>query len=156
MGSSATLDSTLEHAQTEDGGSSMWMGAIVGIGALLLGLGVWAYSALQQPATSRPKPAWLAVPKVTSQMADGRMLAMRVNLQLKRAADESALSPHVPAFASLIESSGSDLQTEQISDSKQLKALQSRIQHDINGYLSEQGVPQRVRKVDFQELVLLP
>lgn len=157
MSSSAmTPPSSAQDSGHRDSSSPAWMALIVGAGALLLGLAVWAYTALVVPETERPKPAWLSVAKVTSQMTDGRMLALRVNLQLRRADDEAPLSAHLAAFASLVESAGAELNQDDLSDPRKLVATQDHMRRAINEYLADRGVSQRIRKVDFQELVLLP
>jgi flagellar basal body-associated protein FliL len=148
-------------AQTTHSASSTdknWLLEItIGIGFLVIGLVVWAYSLFASKDThTRPVPAWLSVAKVVAQMGDGRMLKIKVNLQLARKEDEATLSPHGPAFKALVESVGGEMRTEEITGPQGITKLGTAILEELNGYLDEQRVPSHIQQVAFDEVLVMP
>lgn len=130
----------------------------IGLVMLVLALGVWAYTHLNSTdrTLDRPKPAWLAMPKMMAQMGDGRMLNLKVNLQLANDQAVDALKPHVPAFEALIQETGLRITKDDIQEAGRLKQFSQDIRTSLNGYLEDQAMSARVKGVAFEELMLMP
>ena len=130
----------------------------VGLIALVLGLAAWVFLQMgdSKSAHDKPRPAWLGVSKVMAQMADGRMVNIKVNLRLKDEKAVEELGPHVPAFAALIQEVGANVSREDLQDSQGLKNFSALIRTSLNDYLADQSVHAKVKDVAFAELMLLP
>lgn len=130
----------------------------VGALAILLGVSAWVFLqyADGKPSLEKPRPAWLSVSKVMAQMSDGRMVNVKVNLRLKDQHAVDELSPHVPAFAALIQEVGTQVSREDLQDAKGLKHFGGLIRTSLNGYLEDQSVHAKIKDVAFAELMLMP
>ena len=85
----ANTSTSASSAPSSHRALALWMSA----GALVLGASVWAYTVLSAPARpERPQPAWLSMAKVMAQTADGRRVAVKVNMALQQRDDESVLA----------------------------------------------------------------
>lgn len=144
---------------TPDSAPNDWLlELVIGVGVVVLGFGVWAYTHFASgPATpDRPKPAWLALPKVMAQMSDGRMVNIKVNLRLASDNAIGDLTPHVPAFKALIEETGTRLSRDDLQGAEGMKNLSRTIRTSLNGYLQERDLSPRVKDVAFEEMMLMP
>lgn len=149
----ANTSTSASSAPSSHRALALWMSA----GALVLGASVWAYTVLSAPARpERPQPAWLSMAKVMAQTADGRRVAVKVNLALQQRDDESVLVPHLPAFEALIGTTSADMNREEISGPEGMRHLGEAIQTSINDYLEDRGMPERIRDVAFDQMTLLP
>jgi flagellar basal body-associated protein FliL len=132
----------------------------LGIGAiaLLLGGSVWAYSHYSDsnPQQDKPKPAWLAVPKVMAQMSDGRMVNIKINLRLKDNKEISALEPYIPAFKALLEETGALTKREDLQARDGIQRFEQAVRTSFNDYLEDQEVSERVKGIAFEEMMLMP
>lgn len=148
-------------AKTESASSGVsdWLlELVIGVIVIVLGGSVWAYThfANKNPHQNKPKPAWLAVPKVMAQMADGRMVDMKINLQLDSDQDASELKPHMPAFTALIQATGVSTSHDDLQQEGGALRFGRAIRTSLNGYLEEQDLPERIKNVAFEELMLMP
>lgn len=149
-------------AKTESpsSGLSDWLLELaIGVIVIVLGGSVWAFTHFGGKNNShqdRPKPAWLAVPKMMAQMGDGRMVDMKINLQLNKESDASELEPHMPAFAALIQATGVATSHDDLQQEGGAARFGRAIRTSLNDYLEEQNLPERVKNVAFEELMLMP
>lgn len=145
-------------ATPENSPSDWLLELVIGVGVIVLGFGVWAFTHFSNgPDTQdRPKPAWLALPKVMAQMADGRMVNIKINLRLPSDSAAVELQPHVPAFKALIEETGTHMSRDDLQGTQGMKQLGKAIRTSLNGYLEDQGVETRVKDVAFEEMMLMP
>jgi flagellar basal body-associated protein FliL len=137
--------------------TSDWTLAIgIALGALLVAFGTWVYT--QWSAMDKPRngAVWLDVPEVQSQLADGRMLSVKVNLRLRNRDDPDMLEGHEPALKAMIEQVGTTMTRADIKGREGVQRYGQAIQQAINGYLQDQHIDERVKTVAFNELVLLP
>ena len=133
------------------------LGVIVAAGALLVIGAVWGWSRYAAtPSTERPRPAWIGVNRVIAQMTDGRMLKVKVDLNVEDDDAVSALRTHQDAFRSLVEEVSAEMNTEDVQGPDAMRALAHEIQSSVNAYLEQQQVPERVKDVMFEEWTLLP
>lgn len=138
-------------------GNELKLAVLVGLGALVLLLMAWAFNRLMQPQEpQRPVPAWLGVSKVNAQTADGRMLAVKVNLQLKNQNDLETLAPYEPVFKSLVTEAGASLSSDQAKGRDRIAQFGNTVRDSVNDYLNEQHVKPRVKRVAFEEFTLMP
>lgn len=148
-------------AKTESpsSGLSDWLLELaIGVVVIVLGGSVWAYSHLsnKSPLQDRPKPAWLAVPKVMAQMSDGRMVDIKLNLQLSKQGDAAALEPHMPAFTALIQATGVSTTHDDLQQQGGVARFGQSIRDSLNNYLEEQDMSARIQTVAFEEMMLMP
>lgn len=140
-------------------GISDWLLELgIGLAVVVLVSGAWAYTYFVSPNIdpSRPVPVWLAVPKVMAQTADGRMVNVKVNLQLAKADDVSLLEPHVPAFKTLIQDVSTDISRDELKQPDGILQFGQAVKATFNSYLKSQDVSARVKNVAFDELMPLP
>lgn len=129
----------------------------IGATALLLGLAVWAYVNMSKGAdNAKPLPVWLAVPKVTSQTDDGRMLNIKVNLRLTELEQLKTLQAHADAFKTIVQDLGNEVTLEDMHDPDRITELGRQIKGTVNNYLRSQQVKAHIKGVAFDELHLLP
>lgn len=140
-------------------GVSDWLLELaIGVIVILLGGSVWAYSHFsnKSPSQERPKPAWLAVPKVMAQMSDGRMVDVKLNLQLSKEDDAATLQPHMPAFTALIQATGVSTTHDDLQQQGGVARFGQSIRDSLNDYLEEQDMSARIKTVAFEEMMLMP
>lgn len=129
----------------------------IGATALVLGLAVWAYVSLSKaPDKAKPLPVWMAVPKVTSQTDDGRMLNIKVNLRLAELEQVKALQGHADAFKAIVQDLGNEVTPDDMHNPDRITELGRQIKSTVNNYLRSQQVQARIKGVAFDELHLLP
>lgn len=131
----------------------------IGLIVIVLGAGVWAFTHFGEKHGAhqdRPKPAWLAVPNILAQMGDGRMVDMKINLQLNSDDEASELKPHMPAFTALIQAAGVTTSHDDLQQDGGAARFGRNIRSSLNNYLEEQDMPARVKNVAFDELMLMP
>ncbi|MFT3856266.1 MAG: flagellar basal body-associated FliL family protein [Aquabacterium sp.] len=151
----AVADQQDAPARTFAGDKTMVAG--IGLAAILLGVLVWMYTHfVQAPAPTRPRPIWLGVPKVIAQMADGRMVNVKVNLSLDAASSAGELEDHLPAFKALIQEVGTKTERDALQTSQGIQRFGLAVQDAINGYLDDQEAQGRVKSIAFEDLTLLP
>lgn len=123
----------------------------------VVALCVWLYTVLSSGDTfsRRPQPVWLGVPKVVSQMSDGRVMEVKVNLQLKDENTASDLSGHVHAFATMIQEVGTSMTKTDIRGVEGMTNYGLAIRESLNDYLEERDIEGRVKHVAFDELTLV-
>lgn len=132
-------------------------GLLVGLGVMLTAALVWAYSMLGgTPGTDRPRPIWLGLDKVVSQLSDGRMMAVKVNFELKNVKDSQALQDYQAALTVLVRDVAATLSHDDLRGSEGMKRYGAALHAATNDYLHRQGLPGRVKAVAFEELVLMP
>lgn len=144
---------------TPSGGASEWLLELsIGAAVLLLGIGVWFYTQHNSAPVvqERPRPVWLGVSKVIAQMSDGRMVNVRVNLDLDGEDAVKELEPHTPAFKALIQEVGTSTSHDDLRQRDGINRFGAAIRVSMNDYLEEQQTNGRVKTVAFQELTLLP
>lgn len=131
---------------------------VVSLGALMLITAIWAWarSATAPAVTERPAPAWLAINRVIAQLTDGRMLKVRVDLQLQDQEAVSSLTPHQEAFRSMVEEISADMSHEELRGPEGMTRLAGHIRSASNSYLAEQRIPHRVKNVMYEEWTLMP
>lgn len=141
-------------------GLSDWLLELsIGVIVIALGAGVWAFTHFggkPNAQQDRPKPAWLAVPKIMAQMGDGRMVDMKINLQLNSDNEASELEPHMPAFTALIQAAGVSTSHDDLQQEGGAARFGRTIRASLNNYLQEQDMTARVKNVAFDELMLMP
>jgi flagellar basal body-associated protein FliL len=130
----------------------------VSLGALLMIAAIWAWArGNTAPAlTERPVPAWLGVNRVIAQLTDGRMLKVRVDLQLQDQDALSSLTPHQEAFRAMVEEISSEMSHDELLGAEGMSKLAGHIRSASNSYLAEQQIPHRVKDVMFEEWTLMP
>lgn len=129
----------------------------IGLGILILGVGAWLFNTYAKPqASNRPVPIWLGISKVMAQMTDGRMLSVKVNLQLKNKDDQSILEPHATALKAVVEQVAADMNEDEITGPDAMVNLGDAIESGVNDYLREQHLKTRIKHVMFDEMVLMP
>lgn len=137
--------------------SGDWTLAIgIALGALLVAFGTWVYTEWSSLEKPRNGAVWLDVPKVISQLADGRMVSVKVNLRLRNRDDPEVLEGHAPALKAMIEQVGTTMTRTDIKGADGIQRYGRAIQQSINGYLDDQDIEERVKMVAFDELVLMP
>lgn len=126
------------------------------LATLLVASAVWLYTALSGATSSgRPQPVWLGVPKVVSQMSDGRVMEVKVNLQLKDDDAAGALEDHVIAFGAVIQGVGISMTKTDVRGAEGMQRYGQAIRESINDYLEQSNIDERVRHVAFEELTLV-
>ena len=145
---------------TPSSGVSDWLlELVIGLVVIVLGGSVWAYSHYghQNPLhQDKPRPVWLAIPKILAQMSDGRMVNVKVNLRLNSDKDAGTLEPHLPAFKALIQETGTRTTHEALQDREGVIRFGQAIRTSLNDYLADQDVPARVKDIAFDEMMLMP
>lgn len=150
---------TANDAHPDPSGVSDWLlEVIIGIAALMVGLGVWLYATgSSAPKTQdKPRPFWLGVSEVMAQLSDGRMVNVKVNLKLGSEKAVGELAPHKPAFQALIQEAGTQVSRDDIQGPEGMRRFGATLQETLNAYLEEQDVPIRIKQVMFEELTLMP
>lgn len=139
-------------------GLSDWLlELVIGVTAVVLAVGVWAFSHYSDPAPQdKPNPVWLGVSKVVAQMSDGRMVSVKVNLRLAHEDAVDELAPHIPAFKALIQETGAQISREDLQGREGMKHFGKAIVSTLNDYLDERNEPARIKSVAFEELMLMP
>lgn len=146
-------------ARQQTGRSVSDRGVVFGLVGLVLALLliVWGYTAATgQGDRSRPKPVWLGVSKVMSQLADGRLAQIQIKVQLRPGDDPMDLAAHEPAFKNLVQTIAAELTQADVAGPQGLQALAEDMADAFNAYLHERGRDERVRRVLFEEMMLLP
>ena len=144
MSGSASMTMTRKHK-----GSDWTLAIGIALGALLVAFGAWVFTEMSAMDKPRNGAVWLNVPKVISQLADGRMVSVKVNLQLRNKDDPSTLEGHQPALKAMIEQVGTTVSREDIKGADGIQRYGRAIQHAINGYLDDQQIDERVKMVAF-------
>ena len=140
----------------KDKGGDWTLAIGIALSALLVALGTWVFTQWSSLEKPRNGAVWLDVPKVISQLADGRMVAVKVNLRLRNRDDPNVLEGHEPALKAMIEQVGTTMTRTDIKGSDGIQRYGRAIQQSINGYLDDQEIKERVKMVAFDELVLMP
>lgn len=139
-------------------GLSDWLlELLIGVTVVVLALGVWAYSHLSTNAPQdKPRPVWLGISKVITQMADGRMVSVKVNLRLTDENAVAQLEPHIPAFKALIQEAGTQASHDELQSREGMSRFGKAIVTNINDYLNEHEAATKVKSLAFDELILMP
>lgn len=139
------------------GGSEFKLAVLIGLATLAFLMVAWALNRLIQPSEpERPVPAWLGVSQVTAQTSDGRLLSVKVNLQVKNKDDLEVLAPYEPAFRSIVADTGAAMSSDQATGSERVIQFGKTVREEVNDYLEEQNVQPRVKRVAFEEFKLMP
>ncbi len=129
----------------------------IGATALILGLAVWAYVSKDKAHDkAKPLPVWLALPKVTSETDDGRVLNIKVNLRLTELEQLKTLQGHANAFKAIVQDLGNEVTPDDMHDPDRITELGRHIKGTVNNYLRSQQVKASIKGVAFDELHLLP
>lgn len=133
------------------------MGLIIAGVALLIATAVWGYAHwTDQQARQQARKAWVAVPKVLSQLSDGRMVQVKVNLKLDDGAPTAPLDGHGPALSAMIQAIGPTLSRDDLRGPEGMDRYATAIRDSLNSYLSGRQMDERVADVAFEEFVLMP
>lgn len=133
------------------------VGLAVTLAAVLTALSVWVYTQWSSLSDQgRPRPTWQTMPKVISQLADGRMVSVKVNFQLKDAHSAGVIEEHEPAVRAMIQSVGTTMTRTDIKGPQGIERYGQAIRDSVNGYLAEREMDDRVKTVAFDELILMP
>ena len=139
------------------GGGEQKLAVLIGLVTGLLLLGAWGITRFTQAEDlSRPVPVWLGVSPVTAQTADGRMLQVKVNLQVKDKDDLEVLAPYEPVFKSIVFETGSALSSSEARGSERIIEFGDTVLESVNDYLDEQRVQPKIKRVAFEEFKLMP
>ncbi len=159
MAATSPTSASGANASTPSGAaSSDWLFGLVmgGVAIVLIGA-IWAWSRMSHaPDTQRPRPAWMGINRVVSQLNDGRMLKLRVDLQLKDEAAVNALSSQQDIFKSMVEEVSAEMSHDELQGPEGMRTLAHHIQATFNDYLADQQIPHRVKDVLFEEWTLMP
>lgn len=139
-------------------GLSDWLlELVIGVTVVVLALGVWAYSHFSaNTPQDKPRPVWLGISKVITQMADGRMVSVKVNLRLTDEQAVGQLEPHIPAFKALIQEAGTQVSHDELQSREGMLNFGKAIVTNVNDYLDEREVATKVKSLAFDELILMP
>ena len=141
-----------------DNNRSVWT-LILGGAALIatLALGAWGWQKYASPPTEvvRPVPIHLSIDKIESKMSDGSLLAFKFGLQLKDPKDQQVLGPYAPAFRSMVANLTTDLTYQDLAGPGSMTEMGGYIEYTLNDYLTQQGLPQRINGVMFEDWLLL-
>jgi hypothetical protein len=151
--------STTSRSSTPAGaGTSDWMfGFVMGGVTLTLIAAIWGWSQLNyRPNTQRPRPVWMDISRVISQLSDGRMLKVHVGLRLQNTEAANALKPHQDIFKSMVEEVSAEMSHDELQGPEGMRKLSQHIRATFNDYLADQAVPYRVKDVLFEEWTLMP
>lgn len=139
------------------GGGEQKLAVLIGLVTAMLLLGAWGITRFTKAEdTSRPVPVWLGVSPVTTQTADGRMLQVKVNLQVKDKDDLEVLAPYEPVFKSIVFETGSALSSSEARGSERIIEFGDTVLESVNDYLDEQRVQPKIKRVAFEEFKLMP
>lgn len=150
---------TVKESRPASSGLSDWLFELaIGAAVLALGLAVWLYTHFSQaPDTiQKARPVWLGLPKVMAQMADGRMVNLKLNLQLDHDDAIDELDEHVPAFQTLIQGLATQTPREEMQSREGMLRFSAGIGASLNDYLDAQQAQGRIQNVVFEEFTLLP
>ena len=141
-----------------DNNRSVWiviLAAVILIGGIALALWGWQKFAQTPAEQARPVPIYLSIDKIETKMSDGSVLAVKFDLQLQNEKDQKVLGPYVPAFRSLVETMATDLTHQDLAAPGSMVEMGGHIQYTLNDYLTQQGLPQRIEGVLFEDWLLL-
>ena len=100
-------------------------------------------------------PIYLSIDKIETKMSDGSVLAFKFGLQLQDPKDQKALGPYAPAFRNMVETMTTELSYEDLSRPDSMTEMGGYIEYTLNDYLTQQGLPQRINGVLFEDWLLL-
>ena len=141
-----------------DSNRSVWTLILAGAALIaLLALAAWSWQKFVQAPSeqSRPVPIYLGMDKIETKMSDGSVLAFKFGLQLQDPKDQKALGPYAPAFRNMVETMTTELSYEDLSRPDSMTEMGGYIQYTLNDYLTQQGLPQRIQGVLFEDWLLL-
>lgn len=141
-----------------DTNRSAWV--LILTGAVLIGmlaLFAWGWRAFvyKPEEQARHVPVYLSIDKIETRMADGSVLAFKFGLQLRHPTDQKVLGPYLPAFRNMVETKTTELTYEDLSEPGSMVEMASYIEYTLNDYLTQQGLPQRIDGVLFEDWLLL-
>lgn len=141
-----------------DSNRSVWILILVG-GTLIamLALASWGWQKFGQAPSeqARPVPIYLSIDKIESKMSDGSVLAFKFGLQLQDSKDQQVLGPYAPVFRNMVETMATELSYADLSRPDSMTEMGGYIQYTLNDYLTQQGLPQRIQGVLFEDWLLL-
>lgn len=105
---------------------------------------------------ARPRPVWVEIKPVQAQMLDGRMVGVKVTLRLGDSADSGDIEAYKPAIAAAIQQIGSGQTKEVLFGKDGMLKFSQQIGEAVNDLLEEREVGRVVRRVDFNELIVMP
>lgn len=127
------------------------------LGALVTATGVWAYTHMStSPDMDRPVPAWLGIPRITPQLADGRTLAVQVDLEFADPAVVQQVTPYADEFKGMMIQIAEGMNHHDLRGTRGIERYGNAIEEAVNGYLDEQHIKHKVRQVAFEEMLLTP
>lgn len=141
-----------------DSTRSVWTLILAGAALIAtLALVTWGWQKYTHAADEqvRPVPIYLSIDKIETKMSDGSVLAFKFGLQLQNPKDQKVLGPYAPAFRSMVETMTTELSHEDLSSPDSMSEMGGYIQYTLNDYLTQQGLPQRIQGVLFEDWLLL-
>lgn len=141
-----------------DNNRSVW--SLILAGAALIGtlaLVTWGWQKYTQTPDElvRPVPIYLSIDKIETKMSDGSVLTFKFGLQLKDPKDQKVLGPYAPAFRSMVTNLTTELTYQDLASPDSMTEMGGYIQYTLNDYLTQQGLPQRIKGVLFEDWLLL-
>jgi len=141
-----------------DSNRSAWTVILAGAALIAtLAMGTWGWQKYAHPPEElvRPAPIYLSIDKIESKMSDGSVLAFKFGLQLKDPKDQQVLGPYAPAFRSMVANLTTELTYQDLSGPDSMTKMGGYIEYTLNDYLTQQGLPQRINGVLFEDWLLL-
>lgn len=154
MPAASAVPSSRPASSSSDRGVALW---ILG-GLLLVGLLAWAGSSVvgRFLDEGRPAPVWVDIKPVQAQMADGRMVSVKVNLRLGADDSASELDAYKPVIGTLIQASARRYTREALASPAGMQRLAAEIRDSVNDYLDQHGLGSAVHAASFGEFIILP
>lgn len=137
---------------------SVWILILAGsalIATLALVTWGWQRYVHAPDEVARPVPIYLSIDKIETKMSDGSVLAFKFGLQLKDPKDQQVLGPYAPAFRSMVANLTTELTYQDLSGPDSMTEMGGYIEYTLNDYLTQQGLPQRINGVLFEDWLLL-
>lgn len=105
---------------------------------------------------ARPRPVWVDIKPVQAQMLDGRMVGVKVTLQLQDKASGSDIESYKPAIAAVIQQIGAAQTRAAIFGKDGMERFRGQIGDAVNDYLEDHELGRAVKQVSFSELIVMP
>lgn len=141
-------------AYLREGSIAVW----IALAVILFGLAAWGTSSLlpQTTAVERPKPMWMKLPTVETQMADGKMVTMDLNLQMQHQRTENSLDDYKAAMAAVVQERVQTKTRKDFATAQGMTDVSKDLKKSLNRFLKNHDMEQRVQSVEYQQFTLLP
>jgi flagellar basal body-associated protein FliL len=105
---------------------------------------------------ARPRPVWVEIKPVQAQMLDGRMVGVKVTLQLGDGTDGADIESYKPAIAAVIQQIGAGQTKESLYGKDGMAKFSQQLRESVNDYLEDHEMGRAVNRVNFNELIVMP